>query len=234
MVTPEKPWSLPQVDLIKSVNMYENPAPIPTITWEDYPKDLQFEDLQHKMEAYGIAHTAAHGELLFELAKTGKGEGFIVELGTYWGTGACYLAAGSKTVGRERVITIDIDRGHIFSLYSTQFYDRPPMQIFRSHMNFLMMGVCDWVIPMRCSSLEAAEILDIQVRVLHIDAGHVHPDPSWDVLVWLPKLISGASVVFHDCETEGVMYAIKKFVHGSKWCAHFEQIDNMTAFAIAK
>jgi len=220
--------------LTKPISMYDYPAPMPSIQWSDFPEGMEFKDFQAKMEAYGIAHTPSHGELLFESAKGGKGDGHIVELGTYWGTGACYLAGGSKAARRERVITVDEDRGHIFSLYSTQFYDRPPMQVFRFHMNILMMGVYDWVIPIRCSSMEAVKLLDVKIRLLHIDAGHVHPDPSWDVISWLPKLVSGAIIVFHDASMEGVRYAMDNFVKGASWCSYHEQSDDMTAFAIVK
>lgn len=213
----------------KPATMYDYPAPRPEVQWQDFPKDMSFDQYQARAEAFGMHHTPNHGHALFNSAKNGVGQGYIVELGTYWGCGAAYLASGSKTVGREKVITVDIDRGHQWSVYTTQFWDRPPMQIYRAHMNWIMMGVYDWIIPIRVDSITASEILRIPVRLLHVDAGHNYNDCSWDVVSWTPLLIPNAVVVFHDRSDPGVAKVIADFVDPDDRFAEVKYLDNMTA-----
>lgn len=213
------------------IDLYQYPLQIPYISWEDFPKDLPFEEYQHRAEAFGMQHTINHGSALYEWARCGEGEGYIVELGTYWGAGASYLAFGSKTARREKVITIDVDRGHMWSIYSTEFYSRPPMQMFRAQMNWIMMGVADWIIPIRCDSITASEFLDIKIRVLHVDADHYFNPAAWDILKWEPKLIPGAIVIIHDYNLEGVAKAVDECIQKNPAFSDVTVVDVLTAYA---
>lgn len=53
------------------------------------------------------------GYLLCRLAAEGPGLGAIVEIGSYCGRSTAFLAAGSKSAGREKVIAIDHFHGSI-------------------------------------------------------------------------------------------------------------------------
>ncbi len=230
-----KPWPDPPEDLLglpaKPIGIYQNPMPMPNVKWKDFPKNMPFEEYHQMAGKYGIHHTVNHGKLLYDSAKHGTGEGYIVEIGTYWGHGACYLAFGSKTAGREKVITIDIDKGHMYSLYSNQFFDRPPGQLLRTYMNFLMVGVSDWIIPIRCDSILASEILDVPIRVLHVDGDHYYNPAAWDIIAWEPKLVLGAIVIFHDYNLEGVQKAVDEYIQKNPVFSDVVVVDIMTAYA---
>ena len=215
-------------------NMYDFPAPRPNITWEEFPADLTFDEYHQRAEQFGMQHTQTHGEILFNEAKYGKGKGWILETGTYWAAGACYLAAGSKTANREKVITIDIDRGHKHTLYTPEFYFRVPIGVARGYMNALMMGVQDWIIPIRGSVEEVMSILNIQIRLAHIDAGHDTDNCGMDIISIFPLMVSGGKMIFHDFSSLTVKEAIRQYVLGLEWCSEFRAVNEETAYAVRR
>ncbi len=218
----------------KPTNMYDYPVGIPTITWEDFPTDMTFEDYHTRAEAYGMQHTPTHGRILFTEARIGIGEGHMIETGTYWMAGACYMAAGSKTARREKLITVDIDRGHKHTMYTTEFYDRVPLGIARAYMNAMMMGVQDWIISIRGSVEEVVPFLDIKVRLAAIDGGHDEDNCGLDIVLIEPLMISGAKMIFHDYNSPTVKEALNKYVIGASWCDEFRALSEETAYAVKK
>ena len=235
-MTSDKPWSNPPEDLLRPTpnNMYDWPAPRPNIVWEEFPTDMTFEDYHVRAESFGMQHTPTHGRILFTEARIGIGEGYIIETGTYWASGACYAAAGSKTARREKVITIDIDRGHKHTMYSSEFYDRVPGGIARAYMNALMMGVQDWIISIRGSVEEVIPLLNMKVRLAHVDGGHDADNCGLDVVLIEPLMISGAKMVFHDYNSLTVQEAIEKYVKGASWCDEFVVLSSETAYAVKR
>ena len=218
------------------VDRYQYPQKIPKVSWEDF--DFNFDSFHEMLCRFGNAHTLETAKLLFELGKEGPKEGFIVEIGTCWGNGACYLAAGSKMANREKVITIDNDLGDDQTLYTSLFWDGPPVRNMRLSLNLIMSGVYDWVIPMGASSKIASEILDIPIRALFVDGSHDYEHCASDILMWKDKIVPGGVIVFHDYdsepETDQVKEAVKDCVEDSEEFTDIEVISKMTALALKR
>lgn len=199
---------------------------LPTITWEDTGYD--FASVCKRLSQYEVSYESMLAQLLYESAREGPGEGFIVELGTDYGIGACYLASGSKAADREKVITIDNDRGEEKSLYSTEFWERQPMKSARFVLNVMLMGVQDWIIPVGSSSKWASEHLDINIRLLFIDASHDYEHCASDILLWQDKIIPGGIVILHDYIEEPVKRAIDDYIVKSDKFADIIEVTGQT------
>lgn len=216
---------------------YDAYMPLPQIKHVPYP-DWTFEDYNQLAATYQLGHDEPQGRALFEAAKFGQGSGFVVEIGVRWGAGTGYLAAGSKSAKREKVVCVELDRGDPRCLYSDFFWGaRAPGKAFKFFTNILMLGIEDWVIPIFCSSKQAAQMLDIPVRVLSIDGCHEGKYPAADILLWKPKLVKGAVVVIHDYNPQGkghetVKAAVTDHIQNSPDFSDVKVLDDMTAIAI--
>ncbi len=189
---------------------YGDMQPKPIITWRYSTYD--FDSVYQTAIDYNIAHDKKLAQILYESAKLGPGNGYIVELGTYYGYGTCMLASGSKASRREKVITIDNDKGETNSLYSNTFWERHPVASMRFEMNCIMMGIHDWIITIGGESSWAAQSLNIPVRVLFIDANHEYEGCGSDILLWKDKIIPGGLIILHDYIDPAVKRAIEEFI----------------------
>lgn len=145
------------------------------------------------------ALTLFEGELLYELAKGGTGDGVIVEIGTYYGRSTICLGLGIKDANREKVYTIDTgntgDKLRIINDFLKAF------------------NVEDYVIPILGNSLEVAKTWDKPIRLLFIDGSHYYTDVKADFQSWEPYVVKNGVIVFHDSGTEaGVMKVISEFI----------------------
>lgn len=214
------------------IDRYGAIQPKPTITWSYSTYD--FDSVYKSTVEYGIHHDKLLAQILYESAKDGPGRGYIVELGTQYGSGTCLLASGSKARQREKVITIDNDRGEIGSLYSSEFWDRHPVEAMRFEMNCIMMGIHDWVITIGGSSKWAAQSLNLPVRVLYIDANHEYNGCASDILMWKDKIITGGLVILHDYSDHAVKQAIADYIVNSDDFTDIIEISEMAVLTQKK
>lgn len=213
-------------------DIYTSLQPYPEIVWR-YDIESNADAFCARLRKYWIGHAPALSEFLFEAARSGPGEGYIVEIGTEWGHGTCLLAGGSKSANREKVITIDSDKGTKQSLYDTRsFWQRTPMRQAQFHMNLLFAGVQDWVIPIGWDSKNVAAILDIQIRLLFIDGGHEYEPCSNDILAFGSKMVTGGIIVVDDYNMKTVAQAVNDHIASSEQFSHVVEISKNTVVAL--
>jgi len=177
---------------------------------------------------------------LYALAHHGPGAGAIVEIGSAWGRSTICLASGSKRARRERVYAIDPHTGEPDFLTDPQRAfiparwnvplvsnllgaapipvvgpDFSSLDLFQA--NLRRFGVADWVIPLVCTSHDAASHFDGgPIRMLFVDGLHAYEAVKTDIEDWVPRVIRGGFIVFDDYyplgEHAGVQKAVDELV----------------------
>lgn len=134
----------------------------------------------------------AQGRALFEAAASTTGRGLIVEIGSWKGRSTTWLAMGARLAGR-RVWAIDRHRG------SREDPSADTSQEFLD--NLQRAGVADVVDPLVMTSEEAAAQIGDPIELLFIDGDHSNEGARRDAELWLPRLVEGGTVMFHDVAT---------------------------------
>jgi predicted O-methyltransferase YrrM len=166
----------------------------------------------------------AQGCALFRAAAAATGKGRIVEIGSWKGRSTAWLAAGARLAG-ARVYSVD---PHVGS------YEDPAaatLEEFRA--NLARVGLADHVEPLVMTSTEAARVMDEPVELLFIDGDHSYEAVRLDADLWLPKLVEGGTVMFHDV---GTAYGgpCRVFRRSICWSAGFEGIGRVGSMGIAR
>ncbi len=126
--------------------------------------------------------TDEEAELLFEAAKACTGRGVIVEIGSWRGKSTICLARGSRAGLGVPVYAVD--------LHAKQFE--------RFKRNLERAAIADLVHPIRARSQEAAHEFQEPVELLFVDGSHEEALVRQDFEKWVPKVIDGGLVAFHD------------------------------------
>ncbi|MFQ5472216.1 MAG: class I SAM-dependent methyltransferase [Dehalococcoidia bacterium] len=138
--------------------------------------------------------TDAEGMLLHELARRCEGSGAIVEIGSWRGRSTICLARGSREGGGTPVYAVDPHTGSI--------EHREELNEVNTLASFLhnieKASVEDLVIPLVAPSLEAAASFEEPVELVFIDGAHDYESVRQDIAAWMPKLVTGGTVAFHD------------------------------------
>jgi MMP 1-O-methyltransferase len=152
--------------------------------------ELRFSGVQGWMsgvEGYALMLMAAHG----------PGAGEIVEIGSWMGKSACWLAAGSKSARREKVHAIDpFDGGPMLK-------DHPVIQeqgtTYHAFVdNLTSVGLFDYVEPIVATSQQAFQSWGKPIRLLFIDGDHSFDAVKCDFETWSRFLIPEALIAFDD------------------------------------
>jgi predicted O-methyltransferase YrrM len=142
------------------------------------------------------------GYALMKLAAQGSGIGAIVEIGSYMGRSTCWLATGSKSVFREKVVAVDHFTGSpehqagaacAEPALATEGSTFPEFQ-----RNIQKAGLADYVTPIRKPSEEAAKEWNGPIRLLFIDGDHSYESVSRDFALWSPFVVQGGLICLHD------------------------------------
>jgi len=133
--------------------------------------------------------TGAEKIKLLELAAANT-SGNFVEIGSYLGASSCFIAAGIKKAGgASKLYCVDTWRNDSMSEGPRDTFD----EFIKNISKFQ-----DVVIPFRNSSEAASKLFNDKINFLFIDGGHSYEAVKADIESWLPKLNSGAAVIFHD------------------------------------
>ncbi len=133
-----------------------------------------------QVDGYLFPHEAV---FLYWLAREGKGEGAIVEIGSYRGRSTLCLAKG---VNRRRPTPIVAVDPHV---YGTEGDLRE---------NLAHFGMSEIVQLVVAPSVTAARSWNGPVRVVFVDGHHQQASVEADVDAWLPFLAPGGFLVLHD------------------------------------
>ena len=163
--------------------------------------------------------------VLFDAAMHGKGDGFILEIGADMGQSAIPMAIASKMAGREKVFSIDIDRGRPDNFFERNSQWQSGASRWKKFIQTLVLcGVEDWVIPIGCDSMDAWQFLNLQLRLLYVDGNHDRPHTDNDILKYSEKLISGGLIFVHDYHEEetGTYNSVNEHIRDSSafWDFH--------------
>jgi predicted O-methyltransferase YrrM len=132
------------------------------------------------------------GRALFRAAAGTDGRGAIVEIGSWKGRSTTWLAAGARLAG-HRVYAVDPHH------HSREYPEAATLDEFLA--NLARNGLSDVVDPLVMTSEEAAAHITGPVELLFIDGDHSYEAVRRDAELWLPRLIEGGTVMFHDVAT---------------------------------
>ena len=127
----------------------------------------------------------AEGRLLYELARRVTGRGVIVEVGSHQGKSTTWLACGSLA-------------GSGTTLYAVDPWDGSGKVPEDFRRNIRNAGVEQTISPIPMRSEEAAASFDQPVELIFIDGDHSYEAVRLDLKVWLPKVVEGGVLAFHD------------------------------------
>ena len=133
-------------------------------------------------------------DYLYQLAAGLDQNDRIVEVGSYLGRSACAIGLGCRESG-ARLITIDHFRGN------PEHQIKPTCEGLRQ--NLARLGVLDWVEIMACEAREAAENIERPIHALFIDDQHDYGNVMRTSSAFIPRLISGGHVLWHDAIGHG-------------------------------
>ena len=134
----------------------------------------------------------AQGRALFRAAADTRGRGAIVEIGSWKGRSTTWLASGARLAGHG-VYAIDPHRR------SREYPEAETEAEFLA--NLARNGLAAVVEPLVMTSDDAAARIAGPVELLFIDGDHSYEAVRRDAELWLPRLIDGGTVMFHDVAT---------------------------------
>lgn len=127
--------------------------------------------------------TNEEGEALYELARGCTGSGVIVEIGSWKGKSTICLGLGSRAGNGVRIFAIDPHADYRFGDFKT---------------NVDRAGITDLVTPIASLSQPAADSFDEPIELLFVDGSHEYDLVLEDFEKWVPKVVDGGWVAFHD------------------------------------
>jgi len=164
-------------------------------------------------------------ELLYKLAKSCKGKGVIVEVGSWKGKSTIYLALGSKNGNKVNVYAVD---PHTGSAVHKAWYGKVwTLEEFKD--NIRRAKVDDVVISVVKTSEEAAKDFNEPVELIFIDGEHEYDFVKLDFDLWFPKVIEGGIMAFHDTiGWPGPKKVVADHVYKSKYFKNVKFADSIT------
>ena len=123
------------------------------------------------------------GEALYELARECTGRGVIVEIGSWKGKSTICLAHGSAAGMAVPVYAVDPHADYRHGEFSD---------------NIARAGIADLVTPVKGLSQEVADTFDEPIELLFVDGSHEEELVREDFEKWVPKVVEGGTVAFHD------------------------------------
>jgi predicted O-methyltransferase YrrM len=168
--------------------------------------------------------TVNEGQLLYNLAKNCKGNGVIVEIGSWKGRSTVCLAKGSKEGKKLKVYAID---PHANTPSHKDLGEASTLVTFKR--NISSAGVDEIVVPLVKTSAEARKTWGATPRIcqghpsskavqlLFIDGSHEYQMVKLDFELWFPEVVNGGIVAFHDTTDHAGPYrVVKEFVCKSR------------------
>jgi predicted O-methyltransferase YrrM len=167
----------------------------------------------------------AQGRALHDAAARVTGRGIILEIGSWKGRSTVWLAHGARRAG-ARVHAVD---PHVNSR------EDPHAQTLEEFTNNIVRaGVADTVEMLVMTSADAASRLESGVELLFVDGDHSLEGARADAAVWLPRVVAGGTVMFHDVATSG--YSGPRRVFQTRICRspQFQRVRRVGSMGIAE
>jgi len=152
----------------------------------------------------------AEGLALCETAEEYAAAGPVLEVGSYCGKSAIYLAAGvrgARKFGiRQQVVTVDHHRGSEEHQPGWEYHD-PTMvdpvagrvdTLPRLRATLAAAGIEDDVVAIVGKSADVARLWRTPLGMLFIDGGHTDTAAQADYASWSPWVTPGGALAIHD------------------------------------
>src|SRR6202034_1663750 len=152
----------------------------------------------------------AEGLALCETADAYAPVGPVLEVGSYCGKSAIYLAAGVRAARknglRQQVVTVDHHRGSEEHQPGWEYHDPslvdPAVGLIDTlplaRRSLALAGVEDVVVLLVGRSADVARVWTGTAGFVFIDGGHTDEAAQTDYAGWAPKLASGGILAIHD------------------------------------
>ncbi len=127
--------------------------------------------------------TDEEGEALYDLARACTGKGVIVEIGSWKGKSTVCLGLGSRAGRSIPVYAVDPHADYRFGDFKA---------------NVERAGITDLVRPLASLSQPAADDFHEPIELLFVDGSHEYELVLEDFEKWVPKVVDGGWVAFHD------------------------------------
>jgi predicted O-methyltransferase YrrM len=167
-------------------------------------------ELRKAAEAATGFMPAAEGLALCETAQAYAAVGPVLEVGSYCGKSAIYLAAGVRGARargvRQQVVTVDHHRGSEEHQPGWEYHD-PSLTdpatgridtLPRLRATLAVAGVEDDVIAIVGRSADVARLWRTPLGMLFIDGGHSDAAAQSDYAGWAPWVAPGGVLAIHD------------------------------------
>lgn len=165
------------------------------------------------------------GRALFAAAVNCSGRGAIVEIGSWKGRSTVWLGCGARSCG-GKVYAVDPHRNS---------NEDPRAETFEAFIaNMARAGLAGVIEPVVKASAEAAALIDGAVELLFIDGDHSPAGARQDAEIWLPRVMPGGTVMFHDVATSGYSGPRRVFQQCICRSPRFHRIRKVGSMAIAE
>jgi len=142
------------------------------------------------------------GEALYELARECTGKGVIVEIGSWKGKSTICLGLGARAGNGVRIFAVDPHADYRHGE-------------FKENIN--RAGIADLVTPVKGLSQDVVGEFDEPIELLFVDGSHDEDDVRTDFDQWVPKVVEGGVVAFHDTTWhDGVRKVVADKVYSSR------------------
>jgi predicted O-methyltransferase YrrM len=152
----------------------------------------------------------AEGLALYETAESYAAVGPVLEIGSYCGKSAVYLAAGVRAARahgiRQQVVTVDHHRGSEEHQPGWEYHDPGLVDqstgridtLPRLRATLAAAGVEDDVVVVVGRSADVARLWRAPLGLLFIDGGHTEAAARWDYEGWAPWVALSGALAIHD------------------------------------
>ncbi len=158
---------------------------------------------------------------LYKLAKASSKKGVIVEIGSWQGKSAIWLAKSGN-----KVYAID---PHIGAPEQIEQYgcNIQTFEKFKSNIN--KAGISEMIVSIVKTSEEAFESwLGEPISFLFIDGSHQYEDVKKDFVLWSPLVVNGGIIAFHDTPAPGPSRVLEEFIYNSLNFKVIKVVDSLT------
>jgi MMP 1-O-methyltransferase len=161
--------------------------------------------------------TDEEGEALYDLARSCTGKGVIVEIGSWKGKSTVCLGLGSKQGASLPIYAVDPHADYRFGDFKA---------------NVERAGISELVRPIASLSQPAADDFDKPIELLFVDGSHEYDLVLEDFEKWVPKVVEGGWVAFHDTTwTPGPRKVVGQAIYRSRRFKDVEFVVGSTTVA---
>ena len=179
---------------------------------------MTLEETRKKLEGVGGWLLPNEVEFLYEQARKLKkrGEGVIVEIGSFKGRSTITLAAGSDAGDSLKIHAIDPHMTDLEQKLSNN--SKSSLDEFKKNVAASTVG--HLVDPIVGLSQNVVKTWNKPVEFLWIDGDHSYVGAKMDFDLWAPFLVDGGVIAYHDSYDIFVQQVLKESIFDSKYYSH--------------